>query len=153
MSFVLPTSSCDERRAAHSRGKSCPDALCARQPQHEDEGTLGISPYSQARCGMICLVFFVRLQPSLMPGSAVVCAGPPGGAGCPNKDHHRVPAGRKLDLKIWRKDQDKDEGGNVVWRHKHCRYFGSRQRQSALFDPSSVASSPMYATLSCTFCP
>jgi hypothetical protein len=95
---------------------------------------------------MICLVFFVRLQPSLMPGSAVVCAGPPGGAGCPNQGHHHVPAGRKLDLKIWKKDQDKDEGGNVVWRHLKCRLPGQQRTPS---EPSStpVASSPMYEFL------
>jgi hypothetical protein len=141
MSFVLPTSSYGERLAAHCRGNPCPDALCARQPQNEVEYTLGIAPFSQARCVVICFVFCVKFQsPEMSYASvAMTCAGPIGSGQCPSG--HRVYAKSKYDPKVWRKDQDKDEGGNVVWRHVKCRYPDQRTPSEPSFTPA--ASSPM----------
>jgi hypothetical protein len=78
---------------------------------------------------------------------AMTCAGPIDGGQCPSK--HYVKAKSKYDTKVWQKDKDKDEGGNVVWRHVDCRH-SSRQRHPVSLDPASspvVASSPMYALL------
>ena len=65
MSLVLPTSSYGETRAAHCRGNPCPDTFCARQPENGDKQKNGIAPYSQARCGMVCLVFSWYFQSAL----------------------------------------------------------------------------------------
>jgi hypothetical protein len=76
----------------------------------------------------------------------MTCAGPIGGEKCPSG--HRVYAKSKYDPKVWQKDKDKDEGGNVVWRHMRCR-ISMQQRHPVSLDPASspVASSPMCALL------
>ena len=63
---------------------------------------------------MICFVFCVHFQSAEMSYASVAmtCAGPIGGGKCPSK--HYVKAKSKYDPKDWSKDQDKDEGGNVV---------------------------------------
>jgi hypothetical protein len=94
----------------------------------------------------MCFVFCVHFQsPEMSYASvAMTCAGPIGGGQCPTG--HRVYAKSKYDPKIWK--TDKNEGGNVVWRHLNCRH-SSRQRHPVSLDPASsaVASSPMYARL------
>ena len=148
MSLVLPTLSYGETRATHCRGNPCRDTFCARQSQNGDVVNHGIAPYSQARCVMICLVFCVHSQCVEMSYASVAmtCAGPISGGQCPSGHHVRAKS-QKYDPKDWQKDKDKDEGGNVVWRHKHCRYASRQRTPSDSASSPVVASSPMCALL------